>query len=270
VDRPAHFLITRFNVPIPQWARDKAGTLTLDDEWIRHRLDLFNRYCAPTVAGQSEKNFRWLIYCDENTPGVYREMIKSAVTRIPQAEIRYVNNFEGLKKDLKELMVTDASSFYITSRVDNDDGLGIDYIKLIQQHFVEADKTLVNLNGGILYDTEKKILTELPAMTNNHFGSLIEKKEISGHYITVMGFAHHDPPRELKIINVPCRYAWLKLIHTRNVKSRTNGVPLLSGNVSSHFALDKNVFQVSFINTLVYVLDRLANKMFRKPASENK
>lgn len=270
MDRPAHLLITRFNVPIPQWDRDKAGTVTLDDEWMQHRLDLFTRYCTPTVAAQTEKYFRWLIYCDSNTAGVYADMIKDAIIQIPQAEIRYVNNFEALKTDLKELMATGASSFVITSRVDNDDGLGIDYIKLIQNHFVEVDKTVVNLSGGILYDTEKKILTELPAMTNNHFGSLIEKKEISGNYLTVMGFAHHDPPPDLKIVNVPCRYAWLKLIHSRNVKSRTNGVPLSSGNVSAHFALDKNAFQVSFINTLVYVLNRVAKKVFRKPVSIRK
>ena len=48
-----HYLITRFNVPVKNWDRDKAGKPVLDDAWMHNRLDLFRRYCVPGVANQT-------------------------------------------------------------------------------------------------------------------------------------------------------------------------------------------------------------------------
>jgi hypothetical protein len=72
-----HYLVTRFNVPVDNWNRDKTGQPTLDGTWMKHRLALFNRYCVPTISGQTEKNFHWIIYCDVNTFSTDKQKLKN-------------------------------------------------------------------------------------------------------------------------------------------------------------------------------------------------
>ena len=251
-----HYLVTRFNVSIPSWARDKAGMSTLDASWMNHRIELFTTFCAPSIAGLTNKDFQWLIYCDPQTPALFVEKIKSSIALIPNAEIRFVNDFDALKSDLKELISSGNTPYVITSRVDNDDALGMTFIQTIQASFIPEDKTIINLSGGALYDLPDKILTLLPDMRFNHFGSLIEQRNNTGDYLTVMGFSHHDPPSGVKGIDVNTKYAWLKIIHDRNVNSRTIGVPVFSSDLAQHFNLDKNAMPISLVNSMVYFFKR--------------
>jgi len=256
VDKPDHFLITRFNVAIPAWERDKAGMTTLDQQWMDHRMALFSNYCAPSVAGQTIHDFKWLIYCDPHTAATYIDAINKSIARVPNAEIRLVEDFDALKKDVRQVVSTGSSPYIITSRVDNDDALGKAYIQMIQTAFVTEDRTIINLCGGILYDLPNKILTRLPDMRFNHFGSLIEKRNPSETNLTVMGFSHHDPPGDVKVINVKSEYAWLKIIHERNVNSRAIGVPVFSSNVCKHFSIDKRAMTVSRYHSILYFFKR--------------
>jgi hypothetical protein len=259
-----HFLITRFNVPIASWDRDKAGISTLDTKWLEHRIALFNTFCVPSIAGQTGKDFKWLIYCDSATDKRYVQQIMESITLIPHAELRFVKDFDVLKTDLKQLIAQGASDYVITSRVDNDDALGRNYIKTIQSSFSAEDLTVINLCGGVLYDLPDHILTVLPDMRFNHFGSLIEKRKNTGEFLTVMGFSHHDPPGGIKVIDVMTKNAWLKIIHDRNVNSRTIGVPVFSASLTRHFNLNRNVMPISLANSIVYVFKRGIDVFKRK------
>ena len=79
-----HYLITRFNVPVKNWDRDKAGKPVLDDAWMLSRLELFRRYCVPGVANQTNKDFTWLIYCDTLTSSGFQADIHQAISDIPK------------------------------------------------------------------------------------------------------------------------------------------------------------------------------------------
>lgn len=46
-----HYLLTRFNLAL--WQEDKNGQTIDRGEWIRKRLELFETYCLPSVAGQT-------------------------------------------------------------------------------------------------------------------------------------------------------------------------------------------------------------------------
>ncbi len=264
MDKPDHFLITRFNVPIANWDRDKAGITTLDTKWLEHRIALFNTFCVPSVAGQTEKDFKWLIYCDPATDKRYVQQILESITLIPHAELRFVKDFDVLKTDLKQLIAKGTSDYVITSRVDNDDALGRTYIETIQSSFNMEDLTVINLCGGVLYDLPDQILTVLPDMRFNHFGSLIEKRKNTGELLTVMGFSHHDPPAGIKMKDVMTSNAWLKIIHDRNVNSRTIGVPLFSPSLASHFSIDRKTVPVSWINSTIYFFKRGIEVLKRK------
>lgn len=262
-----HFLITRFNVPVNGWDRDKAGQPTLDDDWMKHRLRLFQRFCVPTVAGQTENNFNWIIYCDTNSKSTDVEAIQKAITNLSNTRIRLVPDFHQLLNDLKLLLSNSDSEFVITSRVDNDDGLGKNYIREIQNHFLERGNTIINLNGGVLYDEDKKVLTEIRKGRNNHYGSLIEEKNPQNNLVTVLGFPHDKPPAIYQVINVDRRFSWLKIIHSRNLSSRIHGKPVSLDKVLPHFTFDKADIPLTSINKWKYVGSKFIETIKRNLSS---
>jgi hypothetical protein len=258
-----HYLITRFNVPVNNWNKDKAGQPVLDTQWMQNRLELFAKYCVPTIARQTENNFIWLVFCDEMTDPLHRDRIQNLVGHLPQAQIRWVSDFNHLLTDVKAFLSLAKTPYVITSRMDNDDGIGPDFIADVQEHFVEQDMTIINFTKGILYDHTKRVLTEIKDSQRNHYGSLIETatgKEL----VTVVGYPHGKPPAGSHIINVHTRFAWLKIIHQRNMVSKTNGIPFLQSNISSHFNLPKDAFAVSRWNTFLFIVRRVLSKMKRK------
>lgn len=259
-----HYLVTRFNVPIEQWGRDKKGLPTLDDAWMEHRLNLFARFCVPTVAGQTEKNFKWIIYCDENSGELSLDRIYHLIPAIPETTVRLVVDYNQMLNDIKLLILNSSTRFVITSRVDNDDGLGKHYIRDVQRAFVEKDNVIINLNGGILYDEEKKILTEIRRGRLNHYTSLIEEIKPADNLVSIMGYPHDRPPADYQIIERECRYSWLKIIHSRNLSSRTHGKPVSLKEVLSHFAVDPGLLKVSEINTWTYAGKKLLEVLRRK------
>ncbi|MEO6133407.1 MAG: glycosyltransferase [Saprospiraceae bacterium] len=99
-----HYLVTRFNVPVEGWNRDKSGQTVLDESWMNHRLALFLSYCLPTIVGQTEKKFQWILYCDKNTPVAYRLQIETAVSMIQGVKIRDVSHLAELMEDLRSLI----------------------------------------------------------------------------------------------------------------------------------------------------------------------
>lgn len=230
-----HYLITRFNVPVKNWDRDKAGKPVLDDAWMLSRLELFRRFCVPGIANQTNKHFTWLIYCDTLTSAMFLADIHHAIRDIPNVMVRPVQHFEALLTDLKLILSTATTPYVISSRVDNDDSLGPAYIHEVQHHFVEQDMRIINFLRGILYDAHRGVLTEIRNSQFNHYGSLIESRKPDRNPITIMGYPHGRPPEGSTITNVDIRFAWLKIIHERNMASKTNGIPLFDNTVTAHF-----------------------------------
>jgi hypothetical protein len=259
-----HYLITRFNVPVKNWDRDKAGQPVLDDAWMHSRLDLFRRYCVPGVANQTNRNFTWLIYCDKLTSQTYLNEIYKAISGVPNVMVRQVSHFEELMTDLRQLFSTVPTPYVISSRVDNDDSLGPTYIHEVQKHFVEHDKRIINFLQGVLYDTHRGVLTEIRKSHLNHYGSLIEELKPDTGTITIMGYPHGRPPEGSTVTDIDLRFAWLKIIHERNMASKTNGIPLFDNNVTAHFGLPPDDLPRSYWATSIFVLRRLLSRLKRK------
>ena len=73
-----HFLITRFNLHFetPAWQKDKNHNETLSEEWMSSRLEIFEKYCLPSVLKQTNLNFRWIIFFDIKTTLPNRKIIE--------------------------------------------------------------------------------------------------------------------------------------------------------------------------------------------------
>ena len=266
-----HYLITRFNVPVKNWETDKAGNKVLDQHWMEHRLDLFRNYCVPTIRNQSCSNFNWLIYCGLDTGKDHLDRIEYAISGMPHARIRLVSDFDELLQDLRQSLTQVSTPFMITSRLDNDDGLSPDFINNIQLHFRPQHNLILNFSKGILYDAFRKVLTEVRSSPRNHYASLIEAVTPNVLPLTVLGYPHGIPPEGMEVIDIPTRYSWLKIIHARNMASKTNGWPLFNQHIADELHLNRKLFPVSFTATMAFIvirsLSRLKRKLLSKKAS---
>ncbi|MEP6794894.1 MAG: glycosyltransferase [Saprospiraceae bacterium] len=271
-----HYLVTRFNVPVENWDKDKAGRPTLDEPWMTHRLWLFRKYCVPTIIAQTCQNFQWVIYCDINTSFIKKTQIEESVRMIPGTVIRMVAHQGEMMSDLRKLISAAATPYVITSRLDNDDGLGKNLIQNVQNHFKEVDKSLLNPSAGILYDINEKVMTRMRNSIRNHYTSLIEKNKNAEDLLTVLGFPHDNPPAGVIIENMADDRAWLKIIHEKNIKSQLKGKPVFVKKNIYFDGIKNAEFHFSFVNTMKYTLRRLRAKFLEKknvtpllPASDN-
>ena len=62
-----HFVITRFNLRTAYSGTDRHGKPVLGPSWMHERIELFERYCLPSMVHQVNQNFTWLVLLDEAT-----------------------------------------------------------------------------------------------------------------------------------------------------------------------------------------------------------
>lgn len=198
-----HYLVTRFNVRVPQWRDvDKAGVPTLDDAWIIHRLDLFQRFTVPGVVEQSCDNFHWIVLVDRETP----EHFKRELEALPFYEVLYTADWlVDLQKRLSQ------RGWIVTTRLDNDDTIHPGFIETVQKNITTKQFHFINLcNGYTLHGHTLRPKHHIA----NPFMTLVEKGPgIKTIYFTPHGRAmqEHGP-----IVQVSEGRLWTQVIHERN------------------------------------------------------
>lgn len=216
-----HYLVTRFNVIIngdgPEYIRSDARTPL----WLNERTVLFETFCAPTVRTQANQNFTWLIYCDAKTPEDILKRIRIATHVMKTIQIVLVSNFDELLIHLRQITSDCPTPFVITTRLDNDDGIGIQFINDIQSNFVPEDLVILNPLSGVNYHVSSKILTLHRYYPNNSFTSLIEKTKPEG-MVTIMGFNHLHPLKSMRTINLRRKFSFWRTLHQENTALRGN------------------------------------------------
>src|ERR1700761_2588097 len=212
-----HLILTRFNTAV-DFAPSKRG---LDRAWLESRLLLFERYCLPSVAAQRSASFRWIVFCDAESPEWFKERMSSyGEALVPfyidgpatdQVIARSVSQYRDLSKP-----------YLITTRLDNDDAIGMDHIHLVQQQFRRQDREFIvfpfglQLYRGRLYNTY---------WDSNPFLSLIETVAADGTFTTVMCVEHNRVRTAGSVRMVMSRPQWLQVIHGSNLLNTLRGWP---------------------------------------------
>ena len=166
-----HFLLTAFNLDFNLKPRD----LILGEKYLEKRFDLFENICLPSVASQSCKNFKWLVFFDSETPTKFKERIKklqqqqnfiAVYAQSPVSEAIWQNTIqEHLAQD---------TQFVITSNLDNDDAVSKNFIALVQNSFSSQDFEFINFPFGYLLREDGLFLREY---LSSPFLSLIERAD---------------------------------------------------------------------------------------------
>jgi hypothetical protein len=207
-----HFVLTRFNV-----AGVKGLERGLDLPWLEHRFDLFDQFCFPSVRGQVCQNFTWIVLCDSRTPATFRQRLE-ALSRWPN----FVPVFaDDVRHDFVNRVIASrlpaTTRFLITTRLDNDDAISTDLVRIVQEQFREQELEFINFVDGYCWHRGR-----LYAQTHlsNQFLSLIEPVD---QFKTVWTVEHLLARQHGSVMQIFGKPAWLQVVHGQNVANRVGG-----------------------------------------------
>lgn len=231
-----HYIITRFNVSLEPAGHSKVCTR----EYLDYRFPLFEQFCLPSVIGQTCQDFKWLVLFDSNTPNDFLQRADNIHKRYPNfipchldvsrytKEPFFINHVGDIETDqclcgILSLFIKECINritpvvpdFYVTTRLDSDDGLHHDMVATIQQKVKRnAQFVAYDFVYSYKYILNERIAYRYPLL-NGHFITLVEPSSESLRSVYFCNHLHID--KFVSIEHFYQRPLQTELIHDGNV-----------------------------------------------------
>ena len=247
-----HFVLTQFN--LRNFPKSKNSEYKKWLEWTRERVQLFEKYCLPSVLNQTESNFTWILYFDEETPEEFSDFI-DRMNSYTNIAIHFCNGADGFQNGYMEAVksrLAKGVEWVVTSRMDNDDCVHKDMVKNIQRNIQFKHGFLVSLASGYaLKESTKKMAHYYYPMSP--FLTIVEQNDSAngifekGHtvwpelrlwiYKELWTEWFASKSRMVRfVLNKPM---WVQVIHQTNVSNSFHrGLPVLNEKKLVNFGLD--------------------------------
>jgi len=192
---------------------------------MRHRFNLFEKFCYPSVRRQTNQDFEWLVFFDANTEDEYGKRLDDYRNKFSAFRPIFVSDYPSLIPEIRRRIRSD-TEYLITSRVDNDDAIHREFISLVQETFRDQKFEFVNFTQGLFLSDSKLYLCRHPS---NAFVSLIEQVG-EGSARTVWSTKHTTIRNVGHVHQIDDKPRWLCVVHERNA---SNSPVVCSGYRSS-------------------------------------
>lgn len=216
MDNCSHFILTRFNVKVTK--KNRPHHIHLDKEWLAKRFDIFERFCYPSVKGQSQRNFRWLVCFDIDTPDIFKQKIQKYAEWdqfIPIFVTSVFNDNEPAPEEVRKALVSNMekpTEYILTTRLDTDDAIAKDFVQRLQHNFQLQDLLSFNFSYGYVIYQGKVYLRRYAE--GNPFISLVEKTDnLKGAF----RLTHHKLHTLNKMNCIKGKPAWLQMLNENNI-----------------------------------------------------
>lgn len=227
-----HFVLTRFNIA----SKGREAPIRNVPGWLGRRFDLFEAYCLPSIASQTQRDFSWLIYFDEQTPTEFRDRI-SALREIFDFEPIFVGPFEAgtAVREIGDRLIAGTDRL-ITTRLDNDDAVAKTYLEQVRKEAeLSSDNTIINFSNGVaICDGRAYSAVD----ESNPFASMVEPV---GNFETIWAAPHTELARRYNVRQLDTAPTWLQVVHGENVTNRIKGSRLDDQSVVRSFSLAETV-----------------------------
>lgn len=209
-----HFLITRFNIPVSFKGSEKR----LSPEWLDRRFELFERYCLPSVASQTTRDFTWLVLMDSQTPPRFQERLNRCQSSFPLRTVLVEDSWrDSLLREVASLLSPGARHI-LTARLDSDDAIGRRFMESVQEAARGKDSGVFLFPRGFVLHQGRLYVRDYPA---NPFASLLEA---SPGFKTVLQATHDRLGTLAAVTNVSEEPSWLQVIHGGNASNTVAGL----------------------------------------------
>jgi hypothetical protein len=229
-----HFVITRFNLR----SHDAASQRMIDPAYLGQRLDLFERFCLPTLRGQTRQDFTWLVLFAEDTP----EAVKARVARYTQewpnlVPVYLPAGLEHVGRLVVAPYLDKTPQTLITTRIDNDDGLCRTYIEEVRRLEQAKERTIAHFPVGYVWHRDRIYLDR---QDHNAFTTLIEPlpQGVDSSYLTIYKGSHSDIHQLGRVVDLGQEPAWLQVIHDTNLENYVRGRRRRIGELADRFDVE--------------------------------
>lgn len=255
-----HFLITQFNLKgVAKQTTEKEWL-----EWNEYRFKFFEDYTLKSLLNQSEKNFTWLIFFDNDTPKSCFNYI-SKWSKYDFLKPILVNGIKEFDKSYAQIVLdmSENTEWVITSRIDNDDVFHYSSIQSIQECFIKKDKQLLSLASGYVLNMESLKLAHyyyfkspfLSIIERNNKGSFVGIYKYSHTYWPTIPlnfskmikgkYANLDENLPIYLLDKPY---WIQLIHNNLQNTFYRGMPVVKSKNLKEFSIDINTNKLSIFS----------------------
>lgn len=208
-----HVILTRFNLP----SGGSEALIRSRDGWLTSRVSLFERYCLPSLQMQTCRNFGWIVYFDPASPDWLRERIaKWSEERLLTAIFRESVTKDEMISDI-QLCVGRNHKMLMTTNIDNDDAVAVDFVERLQRSATAKCRTAVYLANGLILTGDRIYANRDP---DNAFCSVLEPWDDARMcWSDWHNMLHLSMPVQV-VEGAP---AWLQVVHGDNVSNRVKG-----------------------------------------------
>lgn len=223
-----HVLLTRFSAVMSPGA-EPAG-----EEWLRYRLAFFDDVTYPSVISQTTRDFTWLVLFDDRCSPEFRADVEYLADDV----FTPVWEHADFRRDsfAEPVAAVTSAPYLITTRIDSDDAMAVDFMATVQEQFARQDRLFVSLTRGLQIDRSGAVYVS--DYLSNPFVSLIERRQPGRLPDTVYVAKHararaHGPIREVRTPPM-----WAQVVHDLNVSNIVNGVRTSPRVVRERFRID--------------------------------
>lgn len=219
-----HFILTRFNVRGRYYAGDPG------DDWLRYRVALFEQFTLPSLVAQTVRDYRWLVLVDSESPDWFCREVEHLGEDV--FEVVYVEGTfnaavaSGIVRDRL------GQPHVLTTRLDNDDAVAVDFVETIHRAFVPGNSRFINLVNGAQLAGGR--IYRRP-YTQNPFVTLAEPcvaEEPSGVFVK----RHFEVSSHAPVLNLRTRHPmWLQVVHGGNVLTELVGLRTPARSIAPWF-----------------------------------
>ncbi len=215
-----HYVVTKWNIR-------SMGTLArksvISPEWFERRREIFERYCLPSVVGQTMPYFAWIILLDAHTSdkevawfaGKDERIVPVLVEQGPDGD-----RAGGAAGEQASEVVRGGAGWVTTTRLDSDDMLHPEYLERLLE-VVSEERRFVEFKEGLYYDLDSGA-TCYAVQPSNAFSTLVEP---AWDAKTIYCIEHHKI-REVGAVLALDTLGWLASIHESNMTSQLYGAPV--------------------------------------------
>lgn len=206
-----HVIFTRFNLQY-----DLGSDLHIQSAWLDERFRLFEQYCFPSIMGQTNLQFTWVILSSNQTPDLYKNRLSSYVQSYPNIQIEYCAYYEDVNVLYKVMgdKYVEENDFLLSTRIDSDDMFAADFVAVLQTYVQTYLNTeaIISFQNGIQW-FEKSEMAFAVSFPKNHFLSFLEHQ----HNIRTCLGMDHTKVSEQTLVLLDNTAMWCEIVHGNNI-----------------------------------------------------
>ncbi|BAO55734.1 glycosyltransferase [Nonlabens marinus] len=231
------FLITRFDLNSKDWKLDKNYKQIDKTEWLVIRIQLFKKYCLPSVLNQKEKSFIWIIYFQVGyeylTENLVQELSKYSFIK-PIYKHDYEDFVATSPNDILKFISPETKNI-ITTRLDNDDMISPSFTSHVRRVTSRSIKKpfILDFPYGLCMQADPVVFTRYNHKLNQ-FISYIEPLDAVNKPKTVYAQQHNQWHNHAAVLEDPTPNLWVQVVHERNITNQLEGVLSYSTDIKGY------------------------------------